>query len=251
MGTRGNRRNWYYGQLPLWLRGLIVLAAAAGAVLCGQRVVEAYGATMTYRAAPACADGNTDGHTAGGGEECVRREAAAVLDRRTGERCTSDSTGGGTTTAGTVTGGGSGTTCTTYYSLKVGWPGRAEWLDVSWETYDEARAGDPAAVRLWRDEVVTAEVGDRTHTYPPSSEGGAAVWLAVGCLVLAAGGWGAVSGRLSGLLALHGFGLLFVAVGVGWTGGLALFGGHPVAWAFAVLWTGFAVAWTVGARRIG
>ncbi|MGW5972085.1 hypothetical protein [Streptomyces sp. NPDC055186] len=229
---------------------------------------------MTYRDAPVCEAGSQK-RNGGDGKACVRREAGTVLDRRTGEHCTSSGTsgggvasvGGGTSvggmagaggsTGGAVTGGvtagggGGGTTCTPYYSVEVEWPDRTAWLAVRSETYDEVRTGDRAEVRLWRGEVVELEVRGRTHSYAPSSQSGVLPWLALGCLTLAVGVWGAVSGRLSGLLAFPNFGWLFVAFGVGWLGVMALFGGHPVIWGFAIVWTGFAVFWIVSAWRIG
>ncbi|MGW7428377.1 hypothetical protein ACWGIN_02395 [Streptomyces sp. NPDC054861] len=262
--------------MPVWLRGLVVLAAGWGVLLCGQQVAEGYGATMEYRDAPVCASGGGGGSGAGG-EGCVRREAGTVLDRRTGERCTSNGTsgGGGSVTAGGMTigggggmataggstggtvtggvtagGGTGGTTCTTYYDVEVEWPGRTAWLAVGSETYEEARAGDRAEVRLWKGEVVRLEVRGHSHAYAPSSQSGVLPWLALGCLILAAGAWGAVSGRLSGLFAFPNFGWLFVAAGVGWLGSMALFGGNPLVWAFAIVWTGFAVFWIVGAWRM-
>ncbi len=274
--TTGYGRDWYHRRLPVRLRGLVVLAAGWGLLLCGQQVAEGYGATMEYRDAPVCEAGSPRGNGSDG-EACVRREAGTVLDRRTGERCTTNSTsggitsgggmagggitsggmaaGGGITGGGTVTGGvtagggGGGSTCTTYYKVEVVWPDRTAWLEVHSEMYDEVRAGDRAEVRLWRGEVVELGVRGRTHPYALSSQGEVLGWLALGCLILVVGAWGVVSGRLSGLLAFPNFGWLFVAVGVGWLGATALFGGHPVVWGFAIVWTGFAVSWTVGAWR--
>ncbi|MER5961369.1 hypothetical protein [Streptomyces sp. NPDC002057] len=268
MKTTGYGRGWYRGRLPGWLRGLVVLAAAWGVLLCGQQVADGYGATLEYRDAPACAAGSGEG-----GAECVRRETGTVLDRRTGEHCTSNGTSGGTAAGTTIgggggmataggstggvvaggvtTGGGGGTTCTPYYDIEVEWLARTAWLSVGSPTYREVRTGDRAELRLWRGEVVALGVRGHSHSYAPSSQRGVLPWLAVGCLILAAGAWAVVSGRLSGLLAFPTFGWLFVAAGVGWLGALALFGGHPVTWAFALAWTGFAVFWTVSAWRTG
>ncbi|MEV7673044.1 hypothetical protein [Streptomyces sp. NPDC088752] len=277
MRNRGYGTGWYRGRLPYWLRGLLVLAVGWGAFLCGQQVAEGYGATMEYRDAPVCRGGARSGEGDGEGP-CVRREAGTVLDRRTGEHCTSNGTSGGTTggittggvtagggmntaggsmggvTAGGVTtagGGGGGTTCTTYYDLRVQWPGGAAWLGVGSETYDDAGKGDRAEVRLWQGDVVELRVRGHVDSYAPSSQHSVLPWFALGCLLLAGGAWALLSGRLSGLFAFPNFGLLFVAFGVSWLGTMALFGGHPVVWAFAVLWTGFAVFWTVGAWRDG
>ncbi|MFE5633250.1 hypothetical protein [Streptomyces sp. NPDC056470] len=272
MKSTGYGRGWYRGRLPFWLRGLVVLAAGWGVLLCGQQVAEGYGATMAYRDAPVCEAGSGNGSE---GEACVRRVGGTVLDRRTGEHCTTNGTSGGTSggvttigggggmaTAGGSTGGvvaggvstgggGGGTTCTTYHDVEVEWPGRSAWLAVGSATYDDVKAGDRAEVRLWRGEAVGLKVAGRTHSYAPSSESGVSWWLALGCLILAAGVWGVVSGRLSGLLAFPNFGWLFVAAGVGWLGAMALFGGHLLVWGFAIVWTGFAVFWVVGAWRDG
>ncbi|MFE8937975.1 hypothetical protein ACFYNX_10825 [Streptomyces sp. NPDC007872] len=277
MRNRGYGTGWYRGRLPYWLRGLLVLAVGWGAFLCGQQVAEGYGATMEYRDAPVCRGGARSGDGDGEGP-CVRREAGTVLDRRTGEHCTSNGTSGGTTggittggvtagggmntaggsmggvTAGGVTtagGGGGGTTCTTYYDLRVQWPGGAAWLGVGSETYDDAGKGDRAEVRLWQGDAVELRVRGHVDSYAPSSQHAVLPWFALGCLLLAGGAWALLSGRLSGLFAFPNFGLLFVAFGVSWLGTMALFGGHPAVWAFAVLWTGFAVFWTVGAWRDG
>lgn len=198
---------------------------------------------MAYRDAPVCGAGSQAGN-AGGGETCVRRVMGTVHDRRTGKQCTSDSTSGGP-------GGGGGTTCTTYHNVEVEWPGRTAWLAVRSGTYDRLRTGDRAEVRLWRGEVVGLEVRGRTHSYPPSSQDRVLPWLALGCLLLAAGTWAAVSGRLSGLFSFPNFGWLFVAFGVAWLGVMALFGGHPLVWGFAIVWTAFAVFWIVSAWRTG
>ncbi|HET9379503.1 MAG TPA: hypothetical protein VFP69_01565 [Streptomyces sp.] len=235
MRTTGNGRNGYGGRLPLWLRALVVLAAGWAALLCGQQVAGAYGATMDYREAPVCAAGE-----GGDDEGCVRREAGTVLDRRTGVQCTSDGTG--------ETAGG-GTTCDRYYEVEVEWPGRTGWLTVRPQAYDEAGRGDRAQVRLWRGDVVGLRVAGHTHAYAPPSEKGILPWLALGCLVVATGAWAAVSGRLSSLFAFPNFGWLLVAIGVGWLGSMALLGGHLLVWGFAIVWTGFAVYWTVSARR--
>ncbi|MEU2513388.1 hypothetical protein [Streptomyces syringium] len=211
---------------------------------------------MKYRAAPVCQGGSGDGDE---GELCVRREAGTVLDRRTGERCTSNGTSGGTTggitTGGITTGGvtttGGGTSCTTYYDLRVQRPGGTTWLAVEPETYQDARRGDHAEVRLWQGDVVELRVRGHIESYEPTSQQVVLPWLALGCLILAGGAWALLSGRLSDLFAFPNFGLLFVAFGVGWLGSMALFGAHPVAWVFAIAWTGFAVSWTVGAWRDG
>ncbi|MEU7363454.1 MULTISPECIES: hypothetical protein [Streptomyces] len=279
MKGRGYGNVWYRGRLSHWLRGLLVLAAGWGVLLCGQQVAEGYGATMEYRDAPVCQGGGRSGD-GDEGELCVRREAGTVLDRRTGERCTSNGTSGGTTggittggvtagggmntaggaiggvTAGGVTttgggGGGGGMTCTTYYDLKVQRPGGTTWLGVGSETYDDARRGDHAEVRLWQGDVVELRVRGHIDSYAPSSQQTVFPWLALGCLILAGGAWALLNGRLSGLFAFPNFGLLFVAVGAGWLGDMALFGGHPMVWMFAIVWTGFAVFWTVGAWRDG
>ncbi|MFD6530675.1 hypothetical protein [Streptomyces sp. NPDC060184] len=249
MKSTGYGRNGNRGRLPVWLRGLVVLAAGWGVFLCGQQIADGYAATMDYRDAPLCAagGGSTAGSTAGGtgeggGDACVRREAGTVLDSRTGERCSYDGTSGSS--------GGGTTTCTTYYDVKIERPARTDWLAVDSGTYDKARAGDPAEVRLWQGEVVGLKVLGHTFSYEPSSQSGVLWQLAVGCLALAVGVWAALSGRLFELFAFHSFGLLFVAFGSAWLGSLALFGGHWLTWAFASVWTGFAVFWTVGARRM-
>ncbi|MES4888641.1 hypothetical protein [Streptomyces sp. NPDC096012] len=275
MKSRGYGNVWYRRRLPHWLRGLLVLAAGGGVLLCGQQVAEGYGATMEYRDAPVCQGGGRSGD-GDEGELCVRREAGTVLDRRTGERCTSNDTSGGTTggiTTGGVTagggmntagggiggvavggvttagGGGGGTSCTTYYDLKVQRPGSTKWLSVGSETYDDARKGDHAEVRLFQGDVVELRVRGHIDSYEPSSQQAIVPWIALGCLILAGGAWALVSGRLSGLFAFFNFGSLFVALGVGWLGSMAMFGGHPVAWVFAMVWTGFAVFWTVDTWR--
>ncbi|MGC4945696.1 hypothetical protein ACLQ2N_05685 [Streptomyces sp. DT224] len=228
---------------------------------------------MEYRDAPVCQDvgRNGDGNE---GELCVRRETGTVLDLRTGEHCTSNGTSGGTTvgistggstagggmntaggaiggaTAGggtTAGGGGGGTTCTTNHDLKVQRPGGTTWMGVGWVTYRDAREGDHAEVRLWRGDVVELRVRGHVDFYTPSSQQVVLPWLALGCLILVGGAWALLSGRLSGLFAFPNIGLLFVAVGVGWLGYMALFGGRPVVWVLAIVWTGSAVLRTVGA----
>ncbi|GAA0914010.1 hypothetical protein [Streptomyces thermoalcalitolerans] len=191
-----------------------------------------------YLDAPVCEAGSQRG-SGGDDEACVRREAGTVLDRRKGEHCshTYDGTNGGSTT------------CTPYYDVKVRWPGRTAWLSVDSEMYDKAKAGDRTEVRLWQGEVVKLKVRGHTHSYLTSSQEGVIWWLTVGCLILATGAWGAISGRLSGLFAFPNFGWLFVAPGVGVLGFMALFGGPLWAWGFTILWTGFAVFWIVSAWR--
>ncbi|MBT2444780.1 hypothetical protein J7E93_32735 [Streptomyces sp. ISL-36] len=235
MKSTGYRRSWYERRLPLPLRGLLVLVAGLGVLFCGQQILEGYRTTMVYRDAPVCE-----------GQGCVRTAVGTVTGRKTGEHCTSDTSGGA---AGTT--GGGGTTCTRYYRAEVEWPGRTASLSVDSDTYDEVRAGDRAELRIWRGEVVGLLVRGHNHSYPPSSQSGVGPWLALASLILATGVWGAVSGRPSRLLAFPNFGWLFVAIGIGWLGSMALFGGHVLVWAFAILWTGFAVFWIVGAWRDG
>ena len=141
------------------------------------------------------------------------------------------------------------TTCTTYYEVEVAWDGRTAWLRLDYAAYKKVTAGDRAEVRLWRDEVVRLDVRGHTRTYPPGSQTGVWMWLAAACLVLGVGTWAVVSGRPSGLVSFPSYGFLFIAFGTGWLGYMALFGAHPVVWAFALVWTGFAVFWTVTARR--
>ncbi|MEU9332899.1 hypothetical protein AB0D49_06970 [Streptomyces sp. NPDC048290] len=213
-------------RLPHWLRGLILLMVACGALLCGLRAADGYGAAMAHHDAPVCAAGD-DGGT------CVRREQGTVVDRRTGQDCS-----------------GEDGTCTTYYEVSVRWPDRTAWLEVGSGMYAEVRTDDRAEVGLWRDEVVELEVRDRTRSYATSAQDGVLWWLALGSLLLAVGAWAVLSGRPATLLHLSVLGWPLAAVGLGWLGSMALFGGHPALWAFAIVWTGFAILWSVGARRV-
>lgn len=241
--TTGYGRSCYHGGLPVWLRGLLVLAAGGAVLLCGQHVAEEYGATMSYRDASLCEAGNRMGN-GGDGEACVRREIATVLDRGRGQNCTTTNDTDGAATGGSIT------TCSTVYSVKVKWLDRTAWLDVWSETYNEVTAGDPTEVRLWRGEVVGLKVLGHTYSYEPSSQSGVGLWLALGVLLVAVCAWALASGKLSGLFAFHNFGWLLLAPGLGWLGSMALFGGNPFAWGFAIVWVGFVVFWIVGARQM-
>ncbi|GGV76619.1 hypothetical protein GCM10010499_34700 [Streptomyces thermoviolaceus subsp. apingens] len=238
MKATGCKRDWYKGRLPVWIRGLVVLVIGWAVFLCGQQVADGYRATMAYRDAPVCDVGDRGGN-GNDSVACVRLETGMVLDRWTSWECTSN----GTSHDG-------GRTCTTYHEIKIEWPDGADWLRVPSHMYDQAKKGDRAEVRLWRGEVVGVEVRGRDHSYPPSSQTSVLVGIALSFLGLLVGVWGAVSGRLSDLFAFPNWGWPMVAFGVGGIGSLALFGGHPVAWGIAILWTGFMVYWVVGAWEV-
>ncbi|MEV1048720.1 hypothetical protein [Streptomyces sp. NPDC049916] len=226
---------WHRGRLPWWLRGLIVLAAGWGVLLCVQQIVDGYETTMEYRAAPLCQGGEE--HQ---GEGCVRRSAGTVLDRRMYLKCTSHGTSGG----GANGADAGGTTCTRSYELQVQRPGGATWLDVGDETFDDARKGDRTEVRQWQGDVVELRVRGHVEPYATASQWTVSSRLVLGFLSLACGIWAVLGGRFSSRLGIPAVGLLFVAVGISMLGSLAMFGGHPVVWLLTAVWTGGSVFWT-------
>ncbi|MEU9704741.1 hypothetical protein [Streptomyces sp. NPDC047981] len=196
--------SWYDVPPPVWIRVLLVLVSGALAWSAVGNVVDAYRGTLDYRAASVCDR-----------EGCVRPAVGEVLDRRTGERCTTSSSsggtsggtvtiggagpgmaggaGGGTVTIGGTTAGGTTTTCTTYHQLRVGWQGDTSWLEVERRAYDEARPGDRAELRFWQGKAVRLEVRGHVSTYPPPTQSRLwpwmmVVWLALGLLLAGAVG---------------------------------------------------------------
>ncbi|MDJ0385960.1 hypothetical protein [Streptomyces sp. G-G2] len=189
MKPTGFRPSWYDRRLPYWLRGLVVLAAAFGALLPAKSVLDGHRSTVAYRQAPVCAD---DG--------CVQAAAGEVRDRDTGERCTSTATSAG--------GASGGESCSTSYSLRIVWPGGSQWLEVGPEAYAEARTGERAQLRIWKGQVVGLDVLGHSRAYPPASQTDLGpplilVWLAFGVA-----GWAVLSGRAVTLLPLGFAGLM-------------------------------------------
>ncbi|MGW0366288.1 hypothetical protein [Streptomyces sp. NPDC002990] len=226
MKGTGYRESWYEQRLPYWLLGLVVLAAALGGLLSAQAIVDGYRATDVYRQAPVCE-----------GEGCVQVRMGEVRDRDTGERCTSN---------GTSTGATGGESCTTTYALKVAWPGRSQWLEVGAEAYAEARTGERAQLRLWKDQVVGLEVLGHSRTYAPASQTDMGSSMTLAWLALGVAAWALASGRLITLLPM-GFGWLMVSITI------LMIGPDVLMWSPVVYWgalTVLAAGVTYGARAI-
>ncbi|MET9503972.1 hypothetical protein ABZY42_19985 [Streptomyces sp. NPDC006622] len=161
--------------LVLFLRVLMLLVAVAGLVLCVERAELRHPAVVLYKSAPACPVG-TPWESA---KDCVARTAGEVAGKGTSESCTTDSHGL--------------SSCTTNYSVRVRFGGRAQSLAVGKNTYDGTDRGDRAELRLWRGEVVRMVVGGHVESYLTSSEWALAGWLILGW-ALAAAAWLALFG---------------------------------------------------------
>ncbi|MCB5181728.1 hypothetical protein [Streptomyces antimicrobicus] len=210
MRPRAFARKWYERRLPVWLRAFVAVAAVIG-LYCGvSATVDGYHETLAYRDAVVC---NRDG--------CVRKETGTILDRRSGQHCTTSSGSAGST-AGTAGGTGGTSTCTPYYQVRVSWQGGTDWLGTSRKAYQEAKPGDAAELRTWRGSVVRMEAYGEVSSYPPRAEASLDEWLAlawVSAIVLL---WSLFAGRLLALFHLL-FAGFFVVVLNGLFGTALLF----------------------------
>ncbi|MER5546025.1 hypothetical protein ABT072_27060 [Streptomyces sp. NPDC002589] len=213
--------------LWLWVRVLVLLVAAGGIVACVLWAAGQYDDVTAFRHASVC-HGTTD-------HGCLAPVAGTVVDRRTGESCTTDSNGV--------------QSCTTTYELRVRRPDRTQWLGVGGGTYEDAHRGDPSDLRTWHGAVVRMTVDGHTETYsPPSSDSMAwrlsGAWLFVGLAL-----WAVVSGRPSGLIAFPNFGWLWLTIPFGMlVHGVLLGDVSELVWAGLI--GAFGVGWMVFAWRL-
>ncbi|WP_242907287.1 hypothetical protein [Actinomadura terrae] len=141
--------------------------------------------------------------------DCFDEEATTIVDRRTYTTSSTDADGN--------------TTQTTHYELT--WRranGSRQAHDVSWSFYDKAREGDPARLRLWRDEVVGVEMMGREAWFLPGSGRTLAAWMFLALFGLGVLLWGLLFGWWDGffMLAFRAFcwmfmGILPIAFGAG------------------------------------
>ncbi|WBP86075.1 hypothetical protein [Kitasatospora cathayae] len=206
----------WHEQLRPWLRALILAAAVAGLVGCSLWVAAAYDDVVAFRYASACASGPED--------NCVAKVTGTVIDKETGQSCTSDSN--------------TSSSCTTYYRLRLRYGDRTEVRVVSSDTYDDVQRGDLAELGTWRDAVVSLTVRGHTSTYEPPSDDSTMWRLRAAWLVLGVAVWAVVSGRPAHLFAFPNFVWLWLALPISWLVHGALLGAGVLEWIWS---TGFAV----------
>ncbi|WP_153034773.1 hypothetical protein [Amycolatopsis sp. YIM 10] len=164
--------------------GLAVLVAALVAA------AEPYRQTQEFRAAVACEQG--DG--------CFGGEAGSIVGRDRYTRTHSDSDGH--------------TRTTTHYEIT--WQradGSRQTRDVSSSFYGQAQNGDPATLRLWRDEVVGVEVMGGAEWFLPESGETLSYWLYLAFFGLGVLLWGLLFGWWDGffMLAFRAFCWMFMS----------------------------------------
>jgi hypothetical protein len=227
------RSSWHDLRLPWWLRVVVLIAVGYVAVLWVGAVLGRYQDVSAYRQASVCPAGPV------GAEHCVAPDTGDVRDKRTGESCTTD-------------GNNNTQTCTTYYDVLLHrTQGRDHWVGVGSRTYRDVRSGDHADLLTWHGAVVRMVVHGHTETYPPPAESSMFWPLAGLWLLLVVAVWAALSGQLSLLLAFPNFGLVWLAMPVGWLVQGTLLGMNWLDWIFLVPFTAFGVFWTLAAWGVG
>ncbi|MEV5988517.1 hypothetical protein AB0L85_26495 [Streptomyces sp. NPDC052051] len=200
-------RAWHM-RMWRWLRALILAAAVVGLIGCSRWVAEAYDGAMTFRHASVCRNGPA--------ADCVARATGTVTGKEAGQNCTTDSDGV--------------RSCTPYYRLHLRYGERTAWRGVGKDTYDEARRGDPAELRIWHGAVVRMTVRGHTATYEAPADDSVRRRLSVLWLLLGVAVWVAVSGRPAGLVTLPTFGWLWLTVPFSELIHGALLGASPSKW---------------------
>lgn len=137
---------------------------------------------------------------------CLSGEPGFITSRRTYTTTTTTQTD----STGTPT-----TTTTTHY--QVTWQrtdGSRQTHEVSAKFYDKAREGQPATLRLWRNEIVGVEVTDATEWFLPRSGSTLGYWLFAAFLGLGILLWGLLFGWWDGwfILAYRTFVWMFMGI---------------------------------------
>jgi hypothetical protein len=196
-------RRYASWRLPAVARLLVCVAALGGLIAGVLWVGPPYRDVLAYRHAPPCPAGVP-------GSGCVGHDTGTVLDKDTGENCSSDGNGG--------------EHCTTYYRLQLRRAGDTEWWVVDEDIYRAAIRDDTAQLSTWHGDVVRLVLRGHTEEYGAPAENAvilrlAALWLLVGLAI-----WAVGSGYLGTLIAFPNFGWLFSAVALGMVGHGLLFG---------------------------
>ncbi|MDT0452142.1 hypothetical protein [Streptomyces hesseae] len=140
------------------LRVVVLAVSVLGLVHAPSWVEDAYRDRVTYERAPQCpADGPA-------GADCFEWVKGEVVDMGTrgcpGDGCPPEE-----------------------QRLRVRYGQNTVWLTVKGSTYDAARRGTPADLRLWRGTVARVEVGGiATYYLPPA--GGSLLWRLAGFWLL-------------------------------------------------------------------
>jgi hypothetical protein len=222
------------GQWIVVALGLGVLVAA----LVG--AADPYRQTREFREAVACERVAS---------ECFGSEAGSIVGRRTytTTSTTTHTDGNGNTYTSTST--------TTHY--KVTWQradGSLQARDVSSSFYSKAKEGQPATLRLWREEVVGVEVMGDAQWFLPKSGAALSAWLYLAFFGLGVLLWGLLFGWWDGffMLAFRMFAWMFLSLlPVGMTTsylayGLATGTDLVIAIVFALFFTGIAGGVVIG-----
>jgi hypothetical protein len=227
----GRHASW---RLPVVARLLVCAAALAGLVIGAIWVVAPYRDVIAYRHAHRCSVGAPD---AG----CLADDTGAVLDKDTGQRCSSRDDGSA---------GGGGEDCTTYYRLRLRRARGTEWLEVRYDIYQGAARDDVAQLRTWHGAVVRLELRGHTEDYDPPANGTvywrvALLWLLLGLAI-----WAAASGYLGTLFAFPNFGWLFAAIPFAVLGRALLLGFSVTDYIMLLIFVPFCVLWIRSAWSI-
>ncbi|HSA52669.1 MAG TPA: hypothetical protein VLH10_21500 [Yinghuangia sp.] len=169
-------------------RWVVVVLGLGVLVVALVGAADPYQKTREFRATVKCERGG----------DCFGSEAGSIVGRRTYTTTSTDSDGH--------------TTTTTHF--EVTWQradGSRQGRDVSAGFYRKAQEGEPATLRLWRDEVVGVEVMGREEWFLPESAESLAFWFR---------------------LAYFGIGVLLWAVVFGWWGGFFMLCFRTIAWMF-------------------
>ncbi|WP_103961618.1 hypothetical protein [Nonomuraea solani] len=159
----------------------VIMVALTGAA-------DPYQQTRQFREAVVC------DQDAGG---CLGDEPVSVVRRRTYTTTT--------TTTNTDANGHTYTSTSTTTHHEITWRranGSQQARDVSSNVYNKAKEGQPATLRLWRQEVVGLEVQGETEWFLPEASTALGVWLGVAFFGLGLLLWGLLFGWWDGFFFL-------------------------------------------------
>ncbi|MEU3351021.1 hypothetical protein [Streptomyces sp. NPDC037389] len=141
------------------VRVVVLAVSVLGLVHVPSWVEDAYRDRVVYERAPLCPAGGP------AGADCFERVKGEVVDMGTrgcpGDGCPPEE-----------------------QRLRVRYGRDTVWLTVKGSTYDAARRGTPADVRLWRGTMTRVEVGGHATDYLPSA-GSSLLWRLSGFWLLA------------------------------------------------------------------
>ncbi|MFF4158904.1 hypothetical protein [Streptomyces sp. NPDC001678] len=171
--------------MPRWaqvcVRVVVLAAAVIGLVHVPSWVEDAYRGRAAYERASPCP---ADGHPASAGADCFEQVKGEVVGMGTrgcpGDGCPPEE-----------------------QRLRVRYGRDTVWLTVDGDTYDAARRGTPADVRLWHGTVTRVEVRGHATDYLPSA-GSSLLWRLAGSWLLAGVAICAAAGSRRRFLAFFG-----------------------------------------------